>query len=438
MGLMVAAIVWFAFYVVALLLPLCAALLVDPIDIARPYHVEFGVALGFIAYPLLTSEFALVGRIRSVSELFGNDVLMFFHKYMGLAAAALVLAHPLLVSPGQWSQFNPFAGPPMLRYGAWCFWLIAALAVTSLWRRAMKLSYGRWMLVHYLLALAIGATALAHILAVRGYTSHALVRGVVIGYFIGFLIPMVRYRFWEYFRMLSRPWRVVENVDEGAGVRRLVLKPVGHPGLAFHPGQFAWLSTGHPVATEHHPISIASSAEPQPDGRIEFAVRNLGDWSGGAVPAVAPGSTMYLNGPFGAFSLDREPGQGFVLVAGGIGITPLRSMILTLRDRGDPREVILFYAARDWSAVVFREELQNLQQEMALEVVWVFERPPEPWDGERGYLSVDILRRRLPKGFRRFQYFMCGPTAMMDAAEDHLAALGVPAARVHSERFDVV
>ncbi len=438
MGVMFAAIVWFGFYVIGLLVPLGVAMLVDPIDMVRPYALEVGVALGFIAYPLMTSEFALVGRIRSVSELYGNDVLMYFHKYMGLAALAIVAAHPLLVSPGNWAQFNPFAGAAMVRYGAWCFWLLVALAGTSIYRKRMRLPYGWWMLIHYLLALAIAVLGLLHILAARGYSSHAAVRITMIGYFVGFLIPMVRYRFWEYFAMLSRPWQVVDNRDEGAGVRTLVLKPIGHPGFEFNPGQFAWLSTGHPIRTEHHPISIASSAELGPDRTVEFSIRNLGDWSGSRVPAVEPGSTMYLNGPFGAFSLDREPGQGFVLIGGGIGITPLRSMLLTMRDRGDVRPAILFYGARDAAAVVYRDELEALQHEMALKVVWVFEKPGPEWTGERGYIDPALLERHLPAQFKRYQYFMCGPTPMMDAVEEHLAAIGVPRSRVHSERFDVV
>ena len=151
----------------------------------------------------MTAEFMLVGRIRSVSVLYGNDVLMFFHKYMGIAALALVVAHPLLISPGNFRQFNPFAGAPMLRYGAWCLWLLVALAVTSIYRRKLKIPYGGWMVIHYLLALGIVAMGLTHILAARGYTSHGAVRIVMIGYLVGFLIPLVRYRFWEFFRMLG-------------------------------------------------------------------------------------------------------------------------------------------------------------------------------------------------------------------------------------------
>jgi predicted ferric reductase len=363
---------------------------------------------------------------------------MFFHRYMGIAALLLAVAHPLLVSPGNFRQFDPSAGAPMLRFGAWAFWSLVALALTSIFRKQLRLPYGWWMLVHYLLALAIGAAGLAHVLAVRGYTSHRAVRGVMVAYFIGFLLPMFRYRFYAYFRMLSRPFRVVANRALGPGVRTLVLEPEGHAGFEFEPGQFAWLSTGNPLTTEHHPISIASSAELGASRSIEFSVRDLGDWSGRRVPEVEPGARIYVNGPFGAFSLNREPGQGFGFIAGGIGITPLRSMILTLRDRGDNRPVVLFFGARDETALLYREELEALSREMNLQVVWVLEAPSGEWQGERGFLNPELLRRYLPNQYRRYQYFMCGPTRMMDAVEEHLVTIGVPRSRVHSERFDVV
>jgi predicted ferric reductase len=394
--------------------------------------------LGLVGYPLLTSEFSLVSRIHSTSALYGNDVLMFFHKYMGIAALLLIILHPLLVSPDNFAQFNPFGGAPMTRYGAWALWLLLALTLTSVFRRQIRLPYGYWLVLHYALALALGGFALAHILAARGYSSSGLVRAIVIACFIGFLVPIIRYRLWEYFRMLSRPWKVIENRDEGARVRTLVLEPVGHPGFDFHPGQFAWIATGHPVTTEHHPISISSSAELGPGRRIEFAIRDLGDWSGQLVPRVAVGSSVYVNGAFGALSVDREPGQGFVLIAGGIGITPLRSMILTMKDRGDLRPVVLLYAASNLEDVIYRQELEALQHQLNFRLVLVLSHPPADWAGERGHLDPSLLKRYLPPHFIHFQYFVCGPSRMMDAMEKHLTALGVPRSRVHSERFDVV
>ena len=73
-----------------------------------------------------------------------------------------------------------------------------------------------------------------------------------------------------------------------------------------------------------------------------------------------------------------------------------------------------------------------------LDVVHVLARPPADWTGETGYVTPEVLARHLPPGHRRFQFFICGPEPMMDAAESALVELGVPAERVHTERFDMV
>ena len=79
-----------------------------------------------------------------------------------------------------------------------------------------------------------------------------------------------------------------------------------------------------------------------------------------------------------------------------------------------------------------------MRDRLTLTVVHVLERTPDEWEGETGYLTAEILARHLPPAYRRFQYFICGPDPMMDAAEAALIELGVPPERVHTERFNMV
>jgi ferredoxin-NADP reductase len=149
------------------------------------------------------------------------------------------------------------------------------------------------------------------------------------------------------------------------------------------------------------------------------------------------GSRLWVDGPFGAFTTEGAAGQGFVLLAGGIGIAPMRSMLLTMRDRGDRRHVMLFYAAHDPSRLVYREELEGLRASLALDLVYVFEEPGDAGTGERGTITRELLARRLPPHARRYHYFVCGPPPMMDAVEAALAALGIPRGSIESERFNL-
>jgi predicted ferric reductase len=250
---------------------------------------------------------------------------------------------------------------------------------------------------------------------------------------------LVRYRLLHPLALLRRPWEVAANLPELGASRTLVLRPVGHPGFAFQPGQFAWLNMGPtPFHLEQHPISMSSSGEVAPGGTLSFTIRDLGDWSGQVVPALRPGARVWVDGPYGVFSPDREEGPGYVLVAGGIGVAPLVSMLETLADRGDRRPVLLLHGSRTEDDLTLRGRIEALRSRLELTVVEVLESPPTGWAGESGYVDEALLRRHLPRNHARFQYFVCGPPALMDAMERVLPALRIPAERIHAERFDMV
>jgi NAD(P)H-flavin reductase len=102
---------------------------------------------------------------------------------------------------------------------------------------------------------------------------------------------------------------------------------------------------------------------------------------------------VYVDGPHGAFSMDQDEGPGFGLIAGGVGIAGLISMLRTMADRHDVRPVVLVYANPEWDGVAFREELERLKDRLDLTVVHVLERPPEEWAGETGYVRAEVLSR---------------------------------------------
>ena len=109
------------------------------------------------------------------------------------------------------------------------------------------------------------------------------------------------------------------------------MQPDGHSGFRFAPGQFGWLTLwGSPFKITGHPFSFSSSAEVT-DGRVEMSIRNLGDFTS-AIHKVPVGQRVYLDGPYGAFTIGN-PADMHVLIAGGVGVTPMMSMIRTLADR---------------------------------------------------------------------------------------------------------
>ena len=109
------------------------------------------------------------------------------------------------------------------------------------------------------------------------------------------------------------------------------------------------------------------------DGRVAMSIRNLGDHTS-KVHEVPVGKRVYLDGPYGAFTIGN-PADMHVLIAGGVGITPMMSMITTLADQGDKRPLILLYGSKDWEEITFREELEALKARLNLTVVHVLEKP---------------------------------------------------------------
>lgn len=435
---------WFGLYLFLILLPLWVGVVSDPFPDPRAPLLEGAVAVGYVGLSLMSLEFALISRVRSLASAFGQDALARFHKYMGLVALLFVGAHPaLLLAAGfPWGLvFDPFSPgvPPAFRWGMVSFYGLLGLLGLTLGRRRLRLPYEFWQWTHAGLAVAAVGGGFFHIHGIGGYTGAGPMKVLWAFYLVFLLALTVRYRLILPLLRWRRPWEVVSVTPERGRVTTLTLRPRGHRGLSFDAGQFAWLSTTKtPFGWAQHPISFSSSAERSPGDPLAFSIKNLGNWSGKIVPRLSPGERVWLDGPHGAFSLDRCPGPGYVMVAGGIGAAPLVSMCRTLADRKDLRPVTFFYGARSWESVPFREELESLTHRMPLTVIFVLEDPPPDWAGERGYMTADLFRRRLPADKDRAVFFVCGPPPFMDAVEGVLPELGVPVEHIHTERFDLV
>ena len=435
MTLAVRAVFWVIAYLGAVLSPLVFAV----IGASRPDHgfwTDFSVALGFVGLAMMGLEFALVARFRPLAAPFGQDALLQFHRQIGYAGLAFVLIH--FAISAKWNALtlaNALAAPLLVWFGMGALLALIVLVVSSVWRRPLRLSYEAWHIMHTTLALVLVVGALLHVFFVDEYVN-SLWKQVLWGLMsVAFMGLLVWVRLVKPRRALARPWRLDRVVAERGETTTLVLEPPPAAKFRFEPGQFAWFAIGRsPFALTQHPFSFASSAERD---EVEIAVKALGDFTS-RVRELEPGTTVYVDGPHGVFSIDQDEGPGFGLIAGGVGISGLVSMLRTMADRQDVRPVVLFYANRDWDGVAFRDELEQLEDRLTLTVVHVLEHPPEEWAGESGYVTAEVLARHLPPGYRRFQFFICGPDPMMDAAEAALLGLGVPPERVHTERFDMV
>ena len=444
MALIVRGTLAFGLYLFLALLPLGTAIVVHVNRTEPPLILGLAIGAGFVGLSLMALEFALISRIKASAGAFGEDSLQLFHNLMGMVALALILAHPiLLIIHGYPANcwLNPFSScantatitASLALYG------LLLLIVTSIWRKQLKIKYEVWYVMHGLLALFVVLGALVHIFILGRYTSTPIMKTLWLVYTVLIVYLILWHRVIKPVLNWNHKWEIVENKPERGDAQTLVLKPVGHDGFDFHPGQFSWLKTGRfPVGPGAHPISMSGPGDVQPGGTVAFTIKALGDWSGAEVPALKPGDSLWLDGPHGVFSMDREQAMGYVFIGGGVGITPLYSMLQTMALREDVRPVVLFYGGQNQETLTFREELDDLSQKLNLTVIYVLSAPEEDWQGETGYITGDIMKRHMPKQYKRFKFMICGPKPLMDAMEEAIPALGVPWEHVLTERFDMV
>ncbi|NDL65685.1 ferredoxin reductase family protein [Acerihabitans arboris] len=427
---------WLLVYLFFISAPLFV-LLLGSLPPARDFWTELSIALGYSGLAIMGLQFGLIARFRWVTKPWGEDIIYHFHRRISLIALGLVVAHPLIlfvVRPELLALLNFVEAPWRARLAAISTYSLIALIVMALWRVKLRLSYEFWHLTHIILAVVAVAAGLLHMAAWGFYLNDPLKRALWCGLTLFWLSLLLYVRLVKPLFMLRRPYRVTRVKAERGDTTTLVMKPEGHTGFRFTPGQFGWLTLWNgPFKITGHPFSFSSSAEVK-DGRVEMSVRNLGDFTA-KISQVAAGQRVYLDGPYGAFTIGH-PADMHVLIAGGIGITPMMSIVRTLADRGDKRPVVLIYGGGDWDSLTFREELEALRARLDLTLVYVLARPHDSWTGEKGFINAGILRRHLPPPFDMHEYFICGPNVMMDAVENALSGMGVPMVKYHTERYN--
>ena len=339
---------WLLVYLTFILAPLFA-LLAGSHPPARNFWTEFSVALGYSGLAMMGLQFGLTARFRYVTEPWGEDVIYHFHRQISLIAVGLVVAHPVIlvvVQPELLAPSNMLDAPLSAYFAFLSIFSVIALVVAALWRAALKIRYETWHLTHIALALVAVVAGVVHMVGSSFYLVDPWKRALWIGltmFWIGLLLYV---RIVKPLFMLRRPYRISEVRKERGDTTTLVMQPDGHPGFRFSPGQFGWLTLwGSPFRITGHPFSFSSSAAAT-DGRVEMTIRNLGDFTS-EIPKVPVGQRVYLDGPYGAFTIGN-PADMHVLIAGGIGVTPMMSMIRTLADQGDKRPVVLLYGVQDW------------------------------------------------------------------------------------------
>jgi ferredoxin-NADP reductase len=205
----------------------------------------------------------------------------------------------------------------------------------------------------------------------------------------------------------------------------------GRP-FPFLAGQYVLL--GEAGGGDRRPYSIASSpAEAAASGSLAFLIQvDEHDSPGPHLPSLDPGRCLAVEGPAGDFVLPADVGQaGYLFVAGGTGVAPVRSMLYHVLEAAPTAPVSLVQAGRTPEELSYREEFRTLAREGRIRLLEsVTREAPKGWQGVRGRVNASHLEGLLPG--RHALAFVCGPDSLVEEVPRILASLGVTGTKTES------
>lgn len=410
-------------------------------EFPEPIMYSLGKAAALLGFSMLALQFGLSARIKWFERPFGLDRVMRFHKWAGITAGVLVVSHPvnLAIGGAGWEMILSVRSPWQIAIAKVAMAVLIVSGVMSLYRLALRLEFQKWRLIHDASAPVILGLGLVH-----AWTLGSDLRGMPAEKALFALLAAAAAAGLVYVRIVGPLWRRMRSYEvrsvkqETRNVWTVELAPpTGRKRFDFLPGQFQFLTLyrkGLPV--EEHPFTISSS--PTLEGAHTSTIKESGDFTV-TIGKTKAGDRAAVEGPFGRFSYVLHPEEkDIVFIAGGIGITPLMSMLRHMRDTAWDGDVLLLYANRTEADIAFREELAAMERggTPRLKVAHVLGDAKEGWQGEKGYIDAEKIKRLCVDACGK-AFYLCGPPPMMMKIRGTLRGLGVARRRIHYEFFSL-
>jgi predicted ferric reductase len=373
----------------------------------------------------------LVSRIPFVERVLGQDGLLSWHRRIAPWPISLIVAHVVLLTIGYaqaartgtlheiGTLVNTFPDMAIATAG---FGVMVAVAVASIHAIRRRMRRETWWALHLFMYLAL-ALAFAHeIVLGPSFVGHPLTQLVwsVAWAFTAGLVLLYRFGL-PIFRTLRHRLVIDEIRPEAPGVVSIILKGRRLEQLAVSGGQFfEWRFLVPGMWWQAHPFSI--SARPQPP-HLRLTVKCVGDFTT-ALARLPLGTRVAIEGPYGAFTAYALRYRRVVLIAGGIGVTAVRSLLEDLPKGSRP---VVVLRASDERELVLRDEVLELVRYHGGQLHEVL--------GSRDEVPIEQLAKLVAGDLRKRDTFVAGPEGFVRSVVDMLARLGVPNEAVHAEVY---
>lgn len=394
---------------------------------------SLGELAGLVSSFLVCWQLLLVGRVPWFERAVGLDRLVSWHRSLGTSVILLVLAHVALMITGgmlldqltPWSEFFSIlrTQPEMLSavVGTALFFIVGLSSARLLRRR---LSYEWWFAIHFSIYFGIFLTFGHQVAAGTHFVDSQWARTVWTLMYVATAAALLTWRV-----ILPLVWhrslrlRIQHVVPEGGGLTSIWLSGHHLERTEAQAGQFflvRFLTRGHLGTAHPYSLSIAPTSK-----NLRFTIAALGDHSSD-VSRLRPGTRAFLEGPFGRFTAENATSGRVLLIAGGAGIGPIRSLAEEFARTG--QDIVIVHRAKSFDALALRREFHN-----GPTIRYV------PLPGSRkelGYdpLSPEALAQLVPDVSQR-ESFVCGPPAMISAVANSLESLGIHPTNIHHEEL---
>ena len=391
--------------------------------------IALGRLVGLIAELALLTQLVLIGRMRFIEKLFGFDRLNRVHRWIGYCFLFFILLHPLFLTLG----YSQSTGQPLVQQfltfintfedtSKALIGLIIIVGVATLSYPLIRnrLRYETWHGLHLLMYVAIGLVFGHQINTADVSQGNALYYWLALNFLVFGLL--ITYRFLRPFYLAwHHKFRIEKIMAETKDVWSVYISGVDMTRFHFNGGQYANIMFLARGLWYPHPFSFSQAYN---GTHVRFTMRASGDFTK-RIGELKIGTRVILDGPLGVFTAERAVQQKLLLIAGGIGITPLRAMAEAKYNR----DIVLLYGNRTTQNVPFRTELELLN----IKTYFVFSDDTAP-NSERGRIDGVRIQRLVPD-WREREVFICGPGLMMQNISNELKQLGMSKKQIHFENF---
>ncbi|MFE1437729.1 ferric reductase-like transmembrane domain-containing protein [Streptomyces sp. NPDC058739] len=399
-----------------------------------------GRITGLIAGYLMALVVLQMARVPALERRVGSDRVARWHAMSGRYTLCLVIAHVVLTMWGYALQSGRGFGDivaqtvesvtelPDMGKAAIGTGLLLLIGLVSVGGVRRRLPYDAWYHVHLLTYAAVFLTFWHQIATGNDFAVQPIAKTVWTGLYAGVTALMIWYRVLTPVRLnLRHRMRVEAVIEETPGIVSVLISGRKLHRMGAEAGQFfRWRFLAPGMRFSSHPYSL--SAAPRP-GLLRITVKAIGDHSS-RLRDLTPGTRVWAEGPYGALTAQRRSRGKVLLVAGGVGITPMRALFETLP--GAAGDITLLYRANSTQDLALWSELAAIADERGARLMYAVNSP----DGERPDISAETLQRKIPD-VERHDVFMCGPTGFARSVYQALRDAGVPARRIHHESFEM-